>query len=194
MIDEHSESLKELTPLIGDAEAARGILLSFLAMAEIYGDMPRGTFTAKDGLTEGIRKTRLTATNSHLKALVPLLDDRLAWVTACYMPGFSDGPEIAEQNELRIREIQTQLKGLLADLTHALDRLPAVKSGRQFRATPYVMLMISLVAGLKEAGVKFSSAENSKLVRAVRICWSAAGFEGDPRDLVRTLAGRGGGK
>lgn len=191
MVSLSSEFVKELTLILGDECAARSILGRFQSLAAVYGDAPADAFTARDGLTENERQKRLKLTLAHLENLIPLLDERLAWVTACYLPGFTDGPDVAEQNERRIEALRMPLQELRDDLARALDLAAPVRPGKPFRPTPQVMLMLTLKAELEEGGIAFATGESSKFVRAARVCWGAVGFENDPRDLLRTLAKRG---
>lgn len=183
------DELAELAVIIGDERETKRLLFTWTNMArDIAGvgdDFLTGPAPEKDA--EMLKKMRSAA--GHLSALIPLLDRRMAWLVAVGTPGFSDGPEVAESADARLSDVVESLVSLKSDIDRSAAQL-APKKGRQLRPTPKVLLLISLVASLKELGVKFSDAENSKMVRAVRLFWQAAGLEGDPRDQIRTLKSR----
>ena len=180
----------ELAELLGSMDEAQSILSKWLAMASIYRGAPLDTFTGEDSESNSQRLTRLKTALAHVEGLIPLLDDRLAWVTACYMPGMTDGPEVAEDNEQRINALKTSLCALREDLARAVEKSPPVVRGRTLELTPRLMLTIDLISRLKEAGLPMSTGERAKMVRAMRVCWEAANIDGDPRDLLRSLEKR----
>lgn len=190
MVNVSKEHSEELAQLLGDESAAKCILLNWSAMAAIYGDAVPGWFTGNVKKTAAERLDGLRVALSHIDGLIPLLDDRFAWVIACSMPGMSDGPEVAEENELRIAALKVSLVVLREDLTRTIKNSPPVARGRTLELTPRVMLIINLISQLKEAGLPMGTGERSKMVRAVRVCWDAVGFDGDPRDLMRSLEKR----
>ena len=180
----------ELAELLGSMDEAQSILSKWLPMASIYRGAPLDTFTGEDSESNSQRLTRLKTALAHVEGLIPLLDDRLAWVTACYMPGMSDGPEVAEDNEQRIDALKTSLCALREDLARAVKKSPPVVRGRTLELTPRLMLTIDLISRLKQAGIPMSTGERAKMVRAMRVCWEAANIDGDPRDLLRSLEKR----
>ena len=184
------ECLKELALLLGNEVEAQSILFMWRSMASIYGDGAPNIFTESHRKTDAQRLTDLRLTLDHIEGLIPLLDDRLSWVTACDMPGMFDGPEVAEENEVRIAALKASLVVLREDVALTIKKLPPVARGRKLELTPRVMLTIRLISRLKEAGLPTGTGERSKMVRAVRVCWDAIGFDGDPRDLMRSLEKR----
>lgn len=179
--------LAELTTIIGDEPEALRLLFVWTGMAEKFGGERQDFFTGPNPQTDAQRTKKLHAAAKHISALLPLLDKRTAWLVAVASPGFNEGPEVATAMEERLASLVHQLSELRADIERATGAIPPPKKGRQLQLTPRVMLLVSLIGSLKNLGVKFSDGENSKMVRAVRIFWQAAGFEGDPRDLVRSL-------
>jgi hypothetical protein len=140
--------------------------------------------------TEAVERKRLADARRYMVELLPLLDNRLAWRTAINRPGFLDGPEVAEANEQRVETLKASIGELLDDLDATLKNLPPVARGASVQLTPLLLSTLSLTNDLEEAGVKRSSAESSKMIRALRICWEAAGLTGDPRDSLRMLERR----
>ena len=188
MVDEY---LKELRLILGNADVADEILGTWLGMAAIYGDTPKKFFTGGDVCTAARRLDDLNTVLGHIDGLIPLLNNRLAWVTACNTPEILEGPEIAAEYEQRMAAIKESLSWLRVNVNLAVEKSPPVHRGRSLELTPKLMLIVSLIACLKEAGIPMGTGERSKMVRAVRTCWDAAGFEGDPRDLLRSMEKKG---
>lgn len=183
------KELPKLAAIIGNEEGARRLLFVWTNMASpIAGDCD-DFFTGPGPETDAERLKKMRSAAAHISALTPLLDQRMAWLVAVAMPGLSDGPEVADSTEVRLANVVASLESLLTDINRAAAQIKP-KKGRQLRLTPSVVLLVSLIGNLKDLGVKFSVAENSKMVRAVRLCWEAAGLEGDPRDQMRTLHAR----
>lgn len=185
------EYLKELGAILGSVGKAYAILFPWLGMVQIYGDAPKQSFTGGESRTDAKQLKQLKAVLGHIDALMPFLNDRLAWVTACASPEILEGPEIATEYEHRIGAIKESLTWLRSNVNTAKVKIPPIKAGRSLELTPKLMLLVSLLAHLKEAGIPMGTGERSKMVRAVRTCWDAAGFEGDPRDLLRSMEKRG---
>lgn len=185
------EYLKELGTILGSVDTAHKILVPWLGMVQVYGDAPKNSFTGGESRTDAKQLKQLTAVLGHIDALMPFLNDRLAWVTACASPEILEDPEIATEYEHRIGAIKESLDWLRSNVNTAKVKIPPIKAGRSLELTSKLMLLLSLVANLKEAEIPMGTGERSKMVRAVRICWDAAEFEDDPRDLLRSLEKRG---
>lgn len=181
--------LSELAAIIGDEQETLGLLFHWTCMASVYGDVREDFFTGLDPETDAERVRKMRSAVEHIDALLPLLDRRMAWLIALQTPGFSDGPEVAHQIEARLDGLGQSLTALRLDIERAAVAIKP-KKGRPLRPTPPVVLLVSLTGRLEELGVPFSDAENSKMVRAVRLFWQAAGLDGDPRDHVRSLKAR----
>ncbi|MDP3809431.1 MAG: hypothetical protein Q8Q78_00370 [Hydrogenophaga sp.] len=185
---------EELISIIGDAATTDHVIFEWCSRAAVLGNSPADFLTGPDPETDGQRSKKLQGVLTHIDALTSSLDRRTSWLIACASPGFFDGPEVAEETETRLAVLVRELDRLGADVRRAERAIPAPQKGRQLHPSPRLVLLISLVADLQDAGIPFSAAENSKMVKAVRIFWSAVDFDGDPRDLLRTLHKRRGRK
>lgn len=181
--------LAELAAIIGDERETQRLLFVWTGMASMFAGERDDFFTGPDPETDAERIKKMRSASEHIAALLPLLDRRMAWLLAVQTPGFDDGPDVAHQAEARLAGVAQSLADLRSDIERAAVAIKPRK-GRQLRPTPPVMLLVSLVGSLEELGVPFSDAENSKMVRAVRLFWQAAGLDGDPRDQIRSLKTR----
>lgn len=180
----------ELISIIGDAEKTDRVIYDWCARAAVLGNAPTDFLTGPDPGTDAERTKRLGQIQTHIDALIPLLDRSTSSLIAWASPGIFDGPEVAYETESRLVALRFDLERLGADVRRAVLAAPAAGRGRPLRPTPRVVLMIALMADLRDVGIPSSAAENSKMVRAARILWSSAEFAEDPRDLLRTLLGR----
>lgn len=179
----------ELVAIIGDERETLRLLFVWGSMARLFADAGEDYFTGPDPETDAERLKKMRSAASHIAALVPLLDRRLAWLLAVQDPCFQEGPEVAERQEERLASLVHSLSTLGNEIERAAAAI-APKKGRPLRLTPPLMLLVSLVKSLEDLGVPFSDAENSKMVRAVRLFWQAVGFASDPRDLIRSIKAR----
>lgn len=183
------QELSELTAIIGDERETQRLLFVWTGMASMFAGERDDFFTGPDPETDAERVKKMRSAVEHIDALLPLLDRRMAWLIAVQTPGFDDGPEVAHQTEDRLDGLGQSLAALRLDIERAAVAIKP-KKGRPLRPTPPLMLLVSLTGSLEELGVPFSDAENSKMVRAVRLFWQAAGLDGDPRDHIRSLKTR----
>lgn len=183
------KELAELAAIIGDERETRRLLFVWTGMAQAFAGESGEFFTGPDPETDADRLKKMRSAVGHIEALLPLLDRRMAWLLALQSPSFDCGPEVAESTEERLSDLAQSLASLRIDIESAATAIQPRK-GRPLRATPPIVLLVSLVGGLEELGVPFSDAENSKMVRAVRLFWQAAGLDGEPRDQLRTLRAR----
>lgn len=181
--------LAELSAIIGDERETQRLLFVWTGMARMFAGEREDFFTGPDPETDAERLKKMRSAVEHIAALVPLLDRRMAWLVAVQTPGFDDGPEVAHQSEERLAWLVQSLEALRCDIDRAAVAIKPRK-GRPLRPTPPVLLLVSLTGSLEDLGVPFSDAENSKMVRAVRLFWHAAGLDGDPRDHMRSLKSR----
>ncbi len=183
------DELGELVAIIGNERETRRLLFVWTNMAALFSDEAEDFFTGPDPETNAEALARMRAAMDHISALAELLDRRMAWLVSVKSPGFHEGTEVAEATEGRLADIVATLQSLRADIHRATEAIQ-VRNGRQLRPTPPLMLLLTLTSNLQELGVPFSAGENSKMVRAVRLFWQAAGLDGDPRDTLRTLGKR----
>lgn len=180
------KKVEELAALIGDRRDAQRILFVWVELVRCFFGASDDFFTGPAPETDAERVKKLRSAAKHIAALVPLLDQRMAWLVAVQTPGFRDGPKVSNRTERRLARLVHSLASLQADIERAaVANKP--RKGRPLRPAPTVLHLVQLIANLKDVGVPFSAAENSKMVRAVRLCWEAAGLDGDPRDLIRSL-------
>lgn len=186
------EQVAALGKLVRDDAEAERMLLHFAGIAGEYPDVRSDEFMAprERGRTHGARLKQMKTALKHLDALLPLLDDRLAWMISCYLPGMEDGPEVSIETEKRIADLCGALRATRADMANAIAKLPVAKRGHAMELNPRLMLTLSLIGWLKEAGIPWAIGERSRMVQAIRVCWDVADIEGDPIDLLRTLNGR----
>lgn len=183
------KELAELAAIIGDERETRRLLFVWTGMANAFAGDGDDFFTGPDPETDADRLKKMRAAVGHIEALLPLLDRRMAWLLALQSPSIYSGPEVAESTEERLSEVAQALTSLRVDIERAAAAIQPRK-GRPLRPTPLIVLLVSLVGSLEGLGVPFSDAENSKMVRAVRLFWQAAGLDGEPRDQLRTLRAR----
>jgi hypothetical protein len=183
------QELAELVAIIGNERETQRLLFTWTNMAGLFAGEQDDFFTGPDPEKDAERLKKMRSVVKHISALIPLLDPRTAWLVAVAAPRFSEGPEVADAAEARLSGLVQSLASLRTDIEHAAASIKPRK-GRPLLPTPLVMLLVSLVGHLEELGVAFSDAENSKMVRAVRLFWQAAGLDGDPRDSIRTLKAR----
>lgn len=179
----------DLVSIIGNERETQRLLFVWTSMAHAFAGERDDFFTGPEPEADAERLRKMQSASSHISALIPLLDRRMAWLLAVVSPGFHEGPEVAASTEARLTDVAQSLEALRTDIDRAVASIKPRK-GRPLRPTPSVMLLVSLIGSLKGLGVVFSDAENSKMVRALRLFWQAAGLEGDPRDLIRTLKAR----
>lgn len=183
------QELSELSTIIGDERETQRLLFVWTNMAGMFASQPDDFFTGPDPETDAEQIKKMKAAVVHIEGLIPLLDRRMAWLLAVQTPGFKEGPDVAQQTEDRLAGLVQSLAALQLEIERAAGAIKPRK-GRQLRLTPHLMILVSLIGSLKKLGVPFSDAENSKMVRAVRLFWQAAGLDGDPRDQIRSLKAR----
>lgn len=178
--------LAELVAITGNERVTGELLFVWVGVARQFAAADEDLFTGDTASTDAVRLARLRSAVGLISDLVPLLDTELAWLVASQTNGFTEGPDVAVAVEAKVLEVARSLVVLRGDIERAAQAIKP-KKGRPLRPTPPLLLLISLTSRLEEIGLKFSAAENSKMVRAVRLFWQAAGLEGDPRDQIRTL-------
>lgn len=183
------QELAELATIIGDERETQRLLFTWTNMARQFAGERDEFFFGAAPEADAERLKKMRSAVDHISALIPLLDRRMAWLVAVQTPGFDHGPEVAEATERRLAGVVQSLQSLRGDIERAAVAIKPRK-GRPLRLTPPVMLLVSLICSLEDLGVPFSDAENSKMVRAVRLFWQAAGLDGEPRDHIRSLKTR----
>lgn len=186
------ELLRELGNIVGGRDVAQNLLDAWRGVCAQLSMLLNDEFEPTRNL-QALQR-RLQAAAKHAKSLAELLDDQVAeWIVI----GSSTDPRVESQAALAVhcshtREEVAKLAGTLQRLVLNLEAAAAVvrvRRGRRVRLSPRNVATLWLINELIELGIENADGDGARMVRAVRLCWGTAGFEGDPRDFMRSVGG-----
>jgi hypothetical protein len=182
------DQFAQFEKVVGDAVAARTTMAYVIFLIVLF-NLPEGHSSEDKAWSE--RLARVKAARRHAAALWELVDDDMA---PALVLGSAPGYEDVDMAIARLEE----MKGSLRQLATALNQTATfvrVSPGRpRQRRTSEMWLLKSCRKLLLEAGLRDGTADRSRMVSAIRICWEVAGLEGDVRDLLRDLRKERGGQ